>query len=300
MVKRGIWKRCISVLAIAFSLCWQVQCSKRSETKAERMDDGEIEKLLAAGDPDLRTHMDSVPRKEYPFVRKYVKSSNSDVRNLTGELLEHVNQPWVFPYYMVLLRDPVSTIVGLAAEGIFLLSPKEHKEEVIREVERISSINDSDNYKMLAYNLILALGNVCDKGDVDKILSLAKRESSPELKTQYQKALAKIGYQKSLREIDFELTHANGYGKVEAMKKLEYINDPSWVPKVAHLLLDEEAGANAPMGPITIYWRVCDKAIDLLRKLDPQKRITFPEYSASAYKQELVKQARQAYGLTTK
>jgi hypothetical protein len=287
-------------MILAFALFDEVNCSKVRESNSGKMDDKKIEALLAAGDYALSSILDSVPRKEYPFIRKYIHASNADVRDLAGLLLIHVSQPWVFPYYLELLKDPVPSIASLAADGIYRLSLPEKKDVILQEIERISALDSGDSRRLLAHNLILAAGNTCGIGDVDRLLILSKKEPSPKLQVEYQKALAKIGYQKSIREIEFQIANSDGFGKVGAIRKVEYINQASWMPKIVPLLLDEEIGATAQRGPATFRWRVCDKAIDVLRILDPEKRINFPKTEYTGYTREQVRNARHAYGLKTK
>jgi hypothetical protein len=277
-------------------LVFQIQCRFLEGTKGGSMDEGRVEDLLAPGNYDLNVEMESVPRKEYPFVKKYIRSPNPQVRDLVVLLLHHVRQPWVFPYLIELLHDTVSTIPGTAAEGIYLLNPKDKKDVLLQEVTRICTSHASDERRIIASRLILTLGNIGGKGDIEPLLALSINEKMPEIQLEFQKALAKFGYQKSIREIEFELTHANGFGKVDALRKVEYLKDPSWVPKIKPMLLDEEVGSTTEMGNITIRWNVCDRAVDVLRKIDPEKRIKFPEFWAAGYSADLIQQARQAYG----
>jgi HEAT repeat protein len=222
------------------------------------------------------------------------------VRELAANILEHVNQPWTFPLLVELLKDAPNSTPSTAANAIYDLNMKDKKHEILGEVIRICAVDSSDSYRIVASKLILSIGNIGGKEDIDPLLTLERKEPWPELKAEFQKALAKLGYLKSVREIENELLHSDGRGKVAAMEKVKYLNDTAWIPKVVPMLLDEEEGSAGHIGPANFRWKVCEHAIDLLRIIDPEKRITFPEVRPMNYSHEQLTQARQAYGLKTK
>ncbi len=243
-----------------------------------------------------------IEKKEYPFLKDYVnpKTTTEDVRENLLTVLQYINQPWCYQYYLELLKDPLYQIRIPASEGMADLKFGVNAAELTAEISRQNSVGQEDRKEVVS-NLVLAVGNTRDPKALEPLLVLYKSEKDSEVRAAYQEASAKLGYKKTIREIELELIGSDGFGKVRALVKVNYIDTQDWIEKVKPLLLDAQTGWTAPMGPATLTLRVCDLAVNTLRKIDPEKKITFPEKSRGVhYSEAEMQEARKAYAVANK
>ncbi len=261
----------------------------------------EVESLIRVDSDNVSNETyGSIEKKDYPFLKKYLHDPSEGVRERLTLLLQDFSQPFCFNYYLELLKDTSASIRNLACEGIGMMGSAVDGKALLAEIKRLNSIH-SDGREYGVIDLILAIGNTRNPKMLEPLLFLYQHEKDPDIRPAYQKATAKLGYKKTMHEIELELIGSDEFGKSSALAKVNYIDSPEWVEKVKPLLLDERVGWSAPMGPKRITLRVCDLAVNTMRKIDPEKRIAFPEKPLGMhYSEEEMTAIRKAYGVDGK
>lgn len=239
----------------------------------------------------------TVEKQEFSFYKNYLHSSE-DSKEMLLAFLQHINQPWCFRYYLELLKDPAPSIRSSAAQGILSLGKDVDAEMVLSEIIRLNSGNEDDRIYGIAA-LALAVGNSRDGKYLEPLLVLYQKETDSDIRSAYFKALAKLGYQKFIREIEHDLVFADGRGKQSALLIVSYLKDPIWIEKIKPLLLDEDSSLSYPLGKKTVLFRICDLTINVLREIDPENKITFATKTFHYLPEEL-KAVRKIYGVPEK
>ncbi len=266
------------------------------------MDDSAIEQMLSTGNASILNpeNQAKIQKKDYPFAKRYLRDKSPDVRSTTLSFLCFINQPWCFPLLLSSMRDPVVTNRAIAAEGLLKLSLPDSKRFLFDELTFQYQNYQGDQLLPLE-GLILSIGNTGTKDDIERLLALRSREKTELLMSAYQKALAKLGYPKSVTKIEHDLIGGDAVQKMDALETVNYIGTSYWVPMVTPLLNDESVAQSSMIGDVKITKKVCDLAINTLRIIDPEKRITFEDPYASKgpipYSREQVAGAKKAYGL---
>src|SRR5690606_32106760 len=300
-------------LTLAETACRKTDLRENEKIPEVYMSPEELEKEIKNPESRLFTKegLSRIEKREYPFFKKYLtdESASEEVRENLILVLHSVNQPWCFGYYLVFLRDRSYSIRMLAADGVLLLDSEVDPAKILAEIKRINSEMHNSRERVVI-PLILAIGNSRESKVLDPLLDLFEHERSisvggepwkPDAIVSYQKATAKLGFLKSVREIEIELVSGDGYGRFKALEKVEYLNDPAWIEKVKPLLWDEEIGWSAPMGPHRLTQRVCDHAVMVLKKLDPSATESLRGLvRGQQYSDEEMDTIRKAYGVVTK
>lgn len=291
------------LIKIFFVLTLSLTLSCHQQIKKDGfMTDREIEQLMAKGDGSFLTNesIKSIEFKEYNFVKKYINSNNRDVRNVALIFCNTIAQPWCFDNFIKALYDPIISHRSIAAEGIFKLSPKDKKEKIYENIHSLFSEGQNGSQFAVDY-LILTIGNIGNETDIQLLLEMKEKYYITEnLQQAYQKALAKLGHKKSFEEIQDEIQSGNPRDKWQALWKIEYINNPVWVPIVKPLLLDESIASSWQKGRGKIRYdrRVCDFALSTLKRIDPENKIPYDFLRMPPYKDEEIQHVRELYGVT--
>lgn len=190
--------------------------------------------------------MSTLEKKEYSFYKDYVHSGSRQKMMLIT-LLQGAEQPWCFKYYLELLKDHDGAIRSDAAKGISDLGSGIDAKKLMSEIDRLNAVVGNERILGMA-NLVLAIGNSKDPSLLESLLLHYSKEIDPALREAYQKATAKLGFKKSIREIEIQLLSGDGYQKNDALVKVLYINSPEWVGTLVPLLIDEEVGVSMPWG----------------------------------------------------
>ncbi len=146
--------------------------------------------------------------------------------------------------------------------------------------------------------LILAVGNTKNPNALEPLLVLKKKERHPELLEKYHWALAKLGFLKEIRKIEFDLTHGDSKTKGKALKVIQYLLSPDWTDKVIPLLKDKSISRTFHMGDSHIPVLVQDDAITTLNLIDSKHRVpsTIENFNGPFSADERVA-TQKAYGL---
>ncbi|MEO6098024.1 MAG: hypothetical protein ABIW76_21120 [Fibrobacteria bacterium] len=252
-----------------------------------------------------------IEKREHPFFKNYMDdaSTSEEVRENLILVLHSINQPWCFSYYLAFMKDRSYSIRMLAADGMMLLDSAANPMKILPEIKRINS-EKHELRDRVVIPLVLSVGNSRDSKALEPLVELFEYERSmsvgreswmPDVLGSFQKATAKLGFLKTVREIERELISGTGRERFKALEKVEYLNDPVWIDKIKPLLLDEEIGWSAPMGPYTATHRVCDQTVHVLRIMDGSSKIKIRELvRGQEYSDEELDAVRKAYEVLPK
>ncbi len=262
------------------------------------MDVKMIQERINKADQTILNDLAAIPDSDYSSLKTIVQSTNQTSREILLRFCMHYASPWSKEILFQLIRDKNSSIRAMAAEEVRGRSRKGDAKRLFLDLE--FQYSQKDNESSVANELVLAIGNTKEIEAVEPLMILRKKEKDPETLEAYDRALAKLGFQKETRKIDFALKHGAPKDKSKALKALQYINDVVWIPKIVPLLLNEMATHHTSMGPENFTLRVCDEALETLAMIDPEKKIPFevtpPE--GTPFSKEQMNTVRKAYGLS--
>jgi HEAT repeat protein len=266
------------------------------------MTDHEIEQMLSIPDDELLSPetLKKVERREYSFVGKYLRSSDTDIRNTALCFIKALGQPWAVPYLFEALRDQISSNRALAARALRKLVSKQDRKALYAEIvwQDKTYIKKEDR---ITDELVLALGVVADSTDIPLIIELQKSEKVDSYRTAYQMALARCGHVESVNAIKCELAGIDETIRKEALDKLPYLANPDWVPFITPLLLDERIVNSFDFAGSQIERRVCDEAIKTLVIIDQKSVFPFPRVQIEAiepFSKGDIAKVRLMYGIS--
>jgi hypothetical protein len=261
-----------------------------------------IEKLLSKGDLSMLTFENekNIQKKYYPFLDTLIQDSNPDVRSATLSFMVFISQPWCLKNFLKCMRDPVGTNRSLASLGLEKLSLPDSRKSILDELSFQKSHYFGEDLLPIE-GLILTIGKIGTKDDIPQLVSMLEKEQANALRIAYQKALAKLGYEPSRKEIVDELTLGTPLIKKEALAKISYIGSSEWVGKVIPLLLDETVVQSFTIGNARVTKRVCELAINTLRDIDTTHIIPFSDPYVTqgpiSYSAQQIESVRTLYGL---
>ena len=280
----------ICILGCVLCLC--IGCRK-NQIIENFMTDQEVERLVASGDDELLhpETLSKIDRRHYTFLPKYLHDENRFVRNILVNLLHHVNQKWCFTPLMTLVRDPLPSIRVLAAEGIFILSPEDSGDRLMREIEYQTNEYVDGREQTVVY-LALGVGNTGESHLVDELQRLSESESDQDVRSAFQQSLAKLGFSKELKSSDPHVIQS-------AMQKVEYIDNSSWIKRIIPLLSNTDVALSFHLGRggSEMTMRICDFAVNTLSSIDRTVNIPFEIRPFPEYSDEEVDLVRQFYRL---
>ena len=267
-------------------------------TQGANMNNSEIEKMISEGNSDILSPqcLKNIDKKEYLFVARYVKSAKPDVRNVAICFLLEMNQPWCYPIYLVALNDPISSHRAFAAEGILKLSTAGKTEELFSEIERQEKHYAPDERTAIP-DLILTIGNVGTKEYIDKLLKTVGNDRNSDLVSALQSALAKLGDKEAIHQIENTLVTGNPEEKMDALEKVIYLKNKSWVTKVIPLLQDNSAAMSFEIGPHKVRKKVSDFAVNTLIAIDVDKNIPLKPMEAFPYEDQDILMVKKMYNI---
>ena len=263
------------------------------------MHNSEIEKMISEGNSTILSPqcLKNIDKKEYPFVARYVKSTNPDVRNVAICFLLQMNQPWCYPIYLIALNDPISSHRAFAAEGILKLSPKGKTDELFSEIQRQEEHYAPDERTAIP-DLVLTIGNIGNKEYIDKLLKTVGNDKNPDLVSTLQSALAKLGDKEAIRQIENALITGNPEEKMNALEKVIYLKNKSWVTKIMPLLKDNSIAMSFEIGPHKVCKRVSDFAVNALIAIDAEKNIPLKPMEAFPYEDQDISMVKKMYNIS--
>ncbi|MDQ3003380.1 MAG: hypothetical protein M3Y08_19230 [Fibrobacterota bacterium] len=220
-----------------------------------------------------------------------------EARELQIDLAGTSHAKWSRDLLFRMLKDKDGGIRSRAAEGLPGKVIAEDAKRLLAELEADQTRSEEDDeFSMF---LIRAVGNTGDTKMIEPLMVLQKKENRPQAGHAYRQALAKLGFPKETRKLEFTLENGTPKEKGIALRDLRYINRPEWVAKAVPLLMDEMTARQTSKGDIDFKIRVCDEAITTLGIIDPQKKIPFEVSDVFGVPFHVTKlaQARRAYGL---
>jgi HEAT repeat protein len=268
--------------------------------KGKTMDNLAIEKMLSNGDSELLLPevVKTIEKKEYPFVGKYVKSTNPNVRNVALCFLEEIGQPWCYAWYLVALNDPIASHRAIAAEGILLLKTVGKSEDLVAEIEKEKRCFPKEEWATIPY-LTKAIGNIGKRDDIDKLKKIIGNDEGKDVAKSLLSACAKLGDEKAVRHIEESLMWGRSTEKMDALDIVIYLNNRSWIAKVLPLLNDRSPALSFEIGPNKITKRVCDFAANTLIHIDSEKKVPLNPMEAFPYKDQDILQVKELYNMNS-
>lgn len=261
------------------------------------MDLKTIQSRIAKADWSILEAADSIPDSDYSSLSSLCPSPNLQVREVLVRFALAYKGDWSRELCFALLKDSGSSVRTLAASGLQEKARPQDAPRLLQELER--QYHDYPADSRAVEDLVLAGGNTGDAKLVEPLLTLRKKESDPELRDDYDKALAKLGYLKEIRLLHQHLEHGPPAAKGKAMTAIRYINKPEWVKSIAAQLRDEQVVRHLSLGPATFTIRVCDDAINTLRVIDTEKRVPADiEEFNGPYPEKQLSACRKAYGVS--
>jgi HEAT repeat protein len=268
--------------------------------KGKTLDNHAIEKMLSNGDSELLLPevVKTIEKKEYPFIGKYVKSTDPSVRNVAICFLEEIGQPWCYAWYLAALNDPIASHRAIAAEGILRLKTVGKSEDLIAEIEKEKRRFPKEEWATIPY-LTKAIGNIGSMDDIYKLRKIIGNEGGKEIAQALLSACAKLGDEKAVRQIKESLMMGCSTEKMEALDIVNYLNNPSWIADVLPLLNDRSTALSFEIGPNKVTKRVCDFAVNTLILIDSEKRIPLEPMEAFPYNDQDILLVKGKYGINS-
>jgi hypothetical protein len=258
----------------------------------------EIEIMLSKGDIDILSPdiIRNIEKKEYPFVGKYIKSTNPHVRDVTISFLRQMEQPWCYPFYMISLNDPVASNRALTGQGILALKSMGKTEDLFAAIEKEKTRFSPEEWAAFPY-LIQTIGNIANSGDIEKLKKTVGSVTNDAISIALHSALAKLGDEKAVHQIEESLLRGSPPEKMDALDIVNYLDNRSWIPKVITLLHDRSTAMSFEIGPHRVIKRVCDFAVNTLILIDTGKKIPLKPMEAFPYNDKDILLVKEMYGL---
>jgi hypothetical protein len=259
------------------------------------MDEATLKARIEKADETLMKGLDSGKAAEFAFLPGFHPSSLKS-RELVLDITENFSTDWSYDVLIQALQDPDESIQCRAAE---LLSGRARPKDGKRLLEALDQRYAKHLSHLANRELVLAAGSANDSSAIEPLLTMRNKEKDKEALEGYDMALAKVGYVKETRKLDFALEHGPAADKAKALTTLRYVNKAEWIPKVVPLLADKMTARHTSLGPATFSIRVCDEAITTLGIIDPAKKIPFEVSSIFGipFSEKKVILAQKAYGL---
>ncbi len=263
--------------------------------KGNPMEQASIKARIEKADRTLMKGLDSGMAGDFAFLAGYHPATLKS-RELVLDIVETFFTDWSFEVLFQDLHDKDESIQCRSAE---ILSERARPKDGKRLLQELEQRYTQPISHLPNREIVLAVGNSNDSSAMEPLLTLRKKEKDREALEGYDMALAKVGYIKEIRKLEFALEHGPAPDKAKALTTLRYVNKPEWIPKVIPLLTNKMVARQTSLGPATFHIRVCDEAIATLGTIDPAKKIPFEVSSifGNPFSDEQVRQAQQAYGL---
>ncbi len=284
----------IAILALATLACTGPQTSK-----GKYMTDAKIEQMIAEGDWTVvsRESLDSVEKRPYPFVPRYLHSKNPDVRNIAVIFLSNLEIPWCAEPLLTATRDEIVGNRAIAAAALIKVAQPANTDRLFEEIEWQNATFPDEEDQIVHY-FALAVGKVGSEKDIDRLLSLRNAATSTKAREACDKALTRLGHSQSVEELRELLATGSAEERRKALDIVSYTESGDWTEDVKPLLLDERIAVTYPIGPKTITKRVCDMAAVVLSRIAPIEGLEVtPVVHQSNLPQGVIDRAREAYGV---
>jgi hypothetical protein len=277
---------------------------KTPEGKKEKyMDAAAIERLIAHGNYDVtdRENLARIEKKEYPFIGKYLTSSDKRIKDVALSFLRSINQPWCYRWYVSVLGDSDPQIRAGAGDGILQLKTVGNVNELLSNIEKESEQYAGDEAAM--QYLIKAIGNI---GKSDHVIQLKEIVNSVNTdgveKKKIQEALlaacAKLNDSESVHLIEKWLEMGSSVERMKALEIVEYTEQSNWIHSVVPLLLDKSEAMSFEIGPNKVIKRVCDYAANTLLHIDSPKKLTIEPLGPFPYTDQEIEEVKKLYGIS--
>jgi hypothetical protein len=110
--------------------------------------------------------------------------------------------------------------------------------------------------------IVLLIGLVNDPEQIKMLHAvLPQAELNDDLKENFLLALARLGDKDAITKIILRLNSPFTEEQIEALKSLEYVNNPNLLIHVKHLLDDTSIALNIGIDADPSYLRICDLAV---------------------------------------
>lgn len=235
------------------------------------MHDSEVEKFIAKPRENTLTMeiLDKIDKKkDYPFLTKYIKSNDPDIRNAAIVFIGEMKNPKYIQLLFFGLRDIVTSNRALAAAAIYELGslPKEYLALLFEEI-KWQNDHYMDESSRIIDKLILSIGINGEEKDKKMLVDLQKTETSKNIREVYQLSLARIGDESSIDKFMHSLQFADHDHIIDCLVNAKYINNKIFIPIIIPILSDKT---------VVSTWmshdydkRACDFALETLSEIDP-------------------------------
>jgi hypothetical protein len=261
--------------------------------KGINMEPNLLKQRIEKVDRSVLKEADSLQNTDLSYLASF-SPAQLEGRKLLIEFAEKFKTDWSKE---VLLRSIEDSDDGVRYQAAELLRDRVGLEDSKRLLSALAAQSSRSPDELFSLEILFAIGNTLDKNAIEPLMTLQKREKHPEILEAYHMALAKLGFPKETRKIDFSLSHGDGKSKGKALKTIRYIHSPDWVQKVIPLLMDDDIARTFHVGNAHIPVRVHDEAITTLHEIDLQNRIPSYEDYEGPFSDEEVLECRRAYGL---
>lgn len=265
-------KNCLQITVLV-AICMLVSCEKKPNdagnnlnNEATKMTDLiTLEKMLAEGQTEAVEMAEEMGEQAWPAILKAAKMENFESRQLAMYCAGSLEGPQAGETLALGLSDDDVNVRSAAASQLMDDPPENAKTALLhtlsQKTERSHQIPE-----------MLALGAGFLPGDDTVEVLKGLLPEGDDLAENAKMALAKLGDQELKNNIIGELSDNNPLTRYNAVKKLEYIDDPSTFHHVVKLLGDRAEAVNVGTSYRSRYRRVCDQAVDsviYLLELEP-------------------------------
>ncbi len=265
-------KNCLQITVLA-AICMLVSCEKKPNDAGNNLNNEAIkmtdlmtlEKMLAEGQTEAVEMAEEMGEQAWPAILKAAKMENYESRQLAMYCAGSLEGPQAGEILTLGLSDDDVNVRSAAASQLMDDPPENAKTALLhtlsQKTERSHQIPE-----------MLALGAGFLPGDDTVEVLKGLLSEGDDLAENAKMALAKLGDQECKNNIIGELSDNNPFTRYNAVKKLEYIDDPGTFQHVVKLLNDRAEAVNVGTSYRSRYRRVCDQAVDsviYLLELEP-------------------------------
>ena len=261
-------------ITVLMAICILVSCEKKPNVTGNTRNNNEVikmtdlitlEKMLAEGQVEAIEIAEEMGEQAWPAIRKAAKMKNYESRQLAMYCAGSLEGPQSGEILALGLSDDEVNVRSAAASQLMDSPPENAKTALLytlsQKTERSHQIPE-----------MLALGAGFLPGDDTVEVLKGLLSEGGDLAENAKMALAKLGNQEFKDNIIGELSDNNPLTRYNAVKKLEYIDDPGTFHDVVKLLDDRAPAVNVGTSYRERYRRACDQAVDTvvsLLELDP-------------------------------
>ncbi len=255
-------------ITVLISICLLASCEEKPNDAGNNLNNEAIkmtdlitlEKMLAEGQPEAVEMAEEMGEQAWPAILKAAKMENFESRQLAMYCVGALEGPQAGEILALGLSDDDVNVRSAAASQLMDDPPENTKTTLLNTLSR-----KTERSHQIPEMLALGAGFLPGDDTVEVLKGLLLE--GDDLAENAKMALAKLGDQEYKHNIIVELSDNNPFTRYNAVKKLEYIDDPGTSQHVVKLLDDRAEAVNVGTSYRSRYRRVCDQAVDSIISL---------------------------------